>query len=354
MKFTEDLLEYIKESLEKYEDNLLKNKHVHGPFIVEPTRHLNPDSTRKPNVKDYTLPKIILWDPLNQLYCFRGNMFCPHDDHCEGRSVLYPLKWKDGRTDRDMPRQLYGTNGPVLLVSRVYRCSLGHEIVGHDARLLESIPPGDETFYLSHKMGITSDLCSLVFSLASSGQTFNEIEIFLAQRYVDNFSERQCRYATHISNFLRQNTAAKEGSLEQFPAFDVWRPTPSSDTVLQCFLYIYNEHKQFFMQHFSETSSESWISADHTFKVAANIGCNVPDGSWVTQFDSLFIVMNEKGHVMSYKLTKGTSIDNVTDILTSLKLRLEKRTHPFLPFLWITAAMFATNYNTYFPMLTSS
>ena len=90
----------------------------------------------------------------------------------------------------------------------------------------------------------------------------------------------------------------------------MWRPTPSSDTVLQCFLYIYNNNKQ--LQHFSEKSSEIWISADHTFKVAANIGCNVPDGSWVTQFDSLFIVLNEKGQVLTYKLTKGTALDKVT------------------------------------------
>ena len=78
-------------------------------------------------------------------------------------------------------------------------------IVGHDGTLLENIPTGDELFYLSHKMGITSKLCSLVFSLASTGQTFHEIEVFLAQRYLDNFSTRQCRYARHASDFFHEN-----------------------------------------------------------------------------------------------------------------------------------------------------
>ena len=81
----------------------------------------------------------------------------------------------------------------------------------------------------------------------------------------------------------------------------------------------------FFTQYFSESTSQSWISADHTFKNAANIGCNVPDGSWITQFDSLFIVLNEIGQVLTYKLTKGTSLDKVTDILTNLKCRLDKQ-----------------------------
>ena len=43
-----------------------------------------------------------------------------------------------------------------------------------------------------------------------------------------------------------------------------------------------------------------WISADHTFKVAANIGCMLPDGLWSTQFDSLYIVLNEVGQVLTY------------------------------------------------------
>lgn len=42
----------------------------------------------------------------------------------------------------------------------------------------------------------------------------------------------------------------------------------------------------------------SSLSADHTFKVSSNIGfwCN---GKWVHLYDSLFIVMNEAGVVMS-------------------------------------------------------
>lgn len=67
------------------------------------------------------------------------------------------------------------------------------------------------------------------------------------------------------------------------------------------------------------------MSADHTFKVAANIGCMLPDRSWSTQFDSLYIVLNEMGQVVTYKLTKGTAISKVEDMLKNSKSRLDQQ-----------------------------
>lgn len=185
----------------------------------------------------------------------------------------------------------------MLLVSRVYRTQ-GHEIAGHDPRLLENIPSGDVKFHLRHKSGFTAELCSLVFALASSGQPFNEIELFLAQRYLDNFAERQCRYASHVFTYLENNVSVDKDKLPKFPSFDVWTPTPGTDTVHQCFLYIFKENKPFFRQNIVEKTAK-WMSADHTFKVAANIGCMLPDRSWSTQFDSLYIVLNEMGQVLT-------------------------------------------------------
>ena len=66
------------------------------------------------------------------------------------------------------------------------------------------------------------------------------------------------------------------------------------------------------------------LSADHTFKVSSNIGfwC---DGKWIQLYDSLFIVMNEIGVVLSWKLSKGTGFHNVQDLLISLKERLNNQ-----------------------------
>ena len=323
MKITPELIRYVQDNVQRYEDRLVAGERV-GPFIVEPCEQFNPDLRSAPKVEDYVRPRIIFWDPIHQHPFFKGSFACPHHDHGGEISVLTPCKWKDGKSERDLPRAIYCVNGPLLLVSRVYRCIRGHEIAGHDPRLLERIPNGDVTFHLGHKLGISSQLCSLVFSLASSGQTFNEIEIFLAQRYLDSFSERECRYARHIASFLSTNTVDKD-SLAPFPSFDIWGPTPSTDTILQCFLCVYKENRLFLGQHMSDTTAASWISADHTFKVAANIGCYLPDGSWANQFDSLFIVLNELGQVLTYKLTKGTAMNKVEDILKNLKCRLEQQ-----------------------------
>lgn len=65
----------------------------------------------------------------------------------------------------------------------------------------------------------------------------------------------------------------------------------------------------------------SSLSADHTFKVSSNIGlwCG---GKWIQLFDSLLIVMNEIGVVLSWRLCKGTSFQNVENLLISLNNRL--------------------------------
>ena len=205
MKITQELLSYVQHNVKKYEDHLLQDGKVDGPAIIEPGQQLNPDFRSPPDVGDYVLPRVIIWDPLQQQqHCFDTGFTCPHYEHGHLNSILTPCKWKDGMSERDLPRQIYCVNGPVLLVSRVYRCTEGHEIAGHDPRILESIPSGDLKFYLGHKLGFTPELCSLVFALASSGQPFHEIELFLAQRYVDNFAERQCRYARHISTYLEK------------------------------------------------------------------------------------------------------------------------------------------------------
>ena len=76
-----------------------------------------------------------------------------------------------------------------------------------------------------------------------------------------------------------------------------------------------------YSQHMSEHPCV-WFSADHTFKVSANIGAWC-QGVWVKQIDSLFTVLNEKGHVLAWKLIRATSFAKVKNIIQSLKRRLD-------------------------------
>lgn len=80
-----------------------------------------------------------------------------------------------------------------------------------------------------------------------------------------------------------------------------------------------------YAQHMSDIPF-LWLSSDHTFKVSANIGF-WHRGTWIKQYDSLFCVLNEKGQVITWQLTKGTSFEKIRTCLTDVKLRLNNRGH---------------------------
>ena len=74
------------------------------------------------------------------------------------------------------------------------------------------------------------------------------------------------------------------------------------------------------------------------FKVATNVGYVRPDGKWVTLYRSQFIVMNELGQVLAWQFTSSTSIDEVTDLLKNIHIRLQNQ--------WVTPGkVFAVNWN---------
>ena len=52
--------------------------------------------------------------------------------------------------------------------------------------------------------------------------------------------------------------------------------------------------------------------------MAANIGYLREDGRWMKEYDSLFIVLNGKGQVLTWQLTKGTSLDITKMLLQDL------------------------------------
>ena len=122
MKITQELLSYVQQNVKKYEDRLLQGNKVDGPAIIEPGQHLNPDFVSPPNVADYVYPRVIIWDPLQQQqHCFKEGFTCPHYEHGHLRSQLSPCKWKDGRSERDMPRQIFCINGPVGQVGMILK-----------------------------------------------------------------------------------------------------------------------------------------------------------------------------------------------------------------------------------------
>ena len=111
MKITQALLTYVQGLIKNYEDRLLQDGRVDGPFVVESLQHLNLEFSCAPNFEDYVHPRVILWDPIHQHQIFRNGIACPHYDHAYMESLLSPCKWKYGRSEPEgMPRQVYGVS----------------------------------------------------------------------------------------------------------------------------------------------------------------------------------------------------------------------------------------------------
>ena len=106
--------------------------------------------------------------------------------------------------------------------------------------------------------------------------------------------------------------------------YHVEKPYASNDLLYRCFLQDFLEHKQFYFYEMSQLISSGYISLDHTFKVAANLGYVRPDGRWVSQYEAALIVLNSKGQIITWQLTKTTSLDEVQPLLTQLCKRLLK------------------------------
>ena len=67
------------------------------------------------------------------------------------------------------------------------------------------------------------------------------------------------------------------------------------------------------------SSEELWLSCDHTFKSAANIGMfRSADGKWVKQYNGLFCVLNCAGEVLTWKFVKDLRFGSIEDQMTNL------------------------------------
>lgn len=124
------------------------------PFIVEPPplwfrSSLN---SRLWDPYHYQRPTLLLWDPVSQRTLQNGLVTRPR---CDVAGVcLWPAHWKDGRNERNAPRLLFSHNGVTYLVSRVYRCRNGHEIVAHDNSILQSFPSKEQLPFLLNSTGM--------------------------------------------------------------------------------------------------------------------------------------------------------------------------------------------------------
>lgn len=62
------------------------------------------------------------------------------------------------------------------------------------------------------------------------------------------------------------------------------------------------------------------LSCDHTFKISLNIGFTNPKTkTWTKQYDSLFMILNEFGQVLSFEFVKTTAFSSIENHIKSLE-----------------------------------
>ena len=128
------------------------------------------------------------------------------------------------------------------------------------------------------------------------------------------------------------NAAIRDGLIKgetydklEFYANDLFA-FPSSDQTTNLFLDNFKTCKNFYVNKMQNITATR-ISCDHTFKISRNIGV-VSEGEktkFVTLFKNVFIVLNENGEIVDWRLTKSTAFNEISDVLTSLKERLHRK-----------------------------
>ena len=255
----------------------------------------------------YRIPPVMLWNPLVQTQC---DLACPY---C--RSSLRTWRWNDGTSPYSMPRNTYSVQERVLLVFCVYLCGNHHQVIAHDPELLKSVREAGIRipFILFHKSGMKEELHNFISSSIQAGLCIQDIESMLFNLYSSHHSSRAYLYYS-------QATLSMD-SYEQcnFPLFNPKRDSIGRMLITRAFLRAFSECEGMYIQHMASHFGH-WLSADHTFKVSANIGY-WSNQKWIKLYNAVFIVMNEENKALARQLTRGTSIDTVQSLLTGLYQR---------------------------------
>ena len=198
-------------------------------------------------------------------------------------------RWNDGTTSHTMPRTIFSIQQRVLVVSCVYLCNgKHHQVVAHDPELLKTIR---ETgirilFILFHKSGMTKELFDFISSSAQAGLCIQDIENMLLNLH----NSYHC--GTAVLYYSQRRDAAAN-----FALFNPKKDFIGRMLITRAFLRAFTECENMYTQHMASQYGK-WLSADHTFKISANIGY-WQNKQWVKLYNSVFIVMNEDNKVLA-------------------------------------------------------
>ena len=262
--------------------------------------------------EDLFLPLVIVWSP----YLTYPTLFPPGSLQCPSCGcALQHSYWNDGSSSTSQPRLLHDIHNVALLVSATYICENRHRVLAHDECILKCFTAQRMIpFVLLFRTGFTLEFIDTCMALVTRGLNFYNIESFITEKRWETFARQQDMLTLH-KTMTGQNAQTSDFLTSQYYKI------PSNDLISKCFLARFLQDEQVYLKEMMAVPTGETISFDHTFKVAANIGFYREDGKWIYQYDSLFIVMNGNGQVITWQLTKGTAFSQVATLLKDLKER---------------------------------
>ena len=245
-------------------------------------------------------------------------------------SIMHLKEWRIGQSQALQPRILHSTDNIVILVAAQYCCEHGHVTCCTDPRLSHDINDHLIPFVLLHRTGFTTDFVHTVIELMHEGLTARGIERFIEGRRRQFASTLMMQIISALSTpeDLRRDTIESLEKSDQIRCMQ--SPIPSNDVIRKCVLVDFMQLKDYYNSEMYYLPIGTHISIDHTFKVAANIGYRRSDKKWVTLYNSLFIILNQFGQIISWQLTSSTSFDEVDDLLSDMKQRISQPTVVFV------------------------
>ena len=304
---------YIRDLIKRFEEtptDMMFSSVIHPPLIKDPS-----------SKAAFFLPKVLLWSPQEH---FVVPMKCPIH-----KKPLHPSMWTinvSGRKDYSEARLIYDIQGNVILVQRIYRCTegkYGHKMRSTSLDVLCSLPSDIQAFCpiaLFQRSGCTKRLLQYIETQIFQGENFLKISEGLAHLNFQEFCRMRNIYMTTAKEINENSTSARVDDFYKNVLFSF----PSNDQIMNLYLNLFNKNKHLYEKDMENLKAAA-LSCDHTFKISRNIGLvRESDNKFITQFKQLFIVMNEKGEVVAWRLTTSTGFSEIQDLLYRLKLRLDK------------------------------
>lgn len=295
-------------------------------IIQPPTSFESENREALPSFIDYALPNIIVWNPIMEFQSLLCND-CLKCTQCN--KMLSVGYWNDGMTRHTQPRLLHDVDDVVLLVTAVYVCEEKHKILGHDERILSML--ADQItlpFILLHQTGFTMRFVEMCQSLCQAGMNFHSLEGVIGNMRWKKFEEKTQMFRQFADAHRRLHACEERQCV--IPSFETsmfYKFLPSDDLISKCFVSKFMQDEQYYRREIMSTDTGEELSFDHTFKVAANIGYLRQDNKWVCQYDSVFLVFNSLGNIVSWQFTKSTGFDRVKTLLEHIHRRSQSQNH---------------------------